>query len=70
MANITENVAQGGFSQILAGYFEDLQARRARNAIFRNTKRELENLSDRDLADLGINRSMIKSIASEAASKA
>lgn len=39
----------------------------ARRALFNQTMRELNNLSARDLADLGINRSMIRSVAYEAA---
>ncbi len=35
--------------------------------IFRNTVRELECLSDKDLSDLGISRSDIKAVAWEAA---
>ena len=31
--------------------------------LFRNTVRELERLNDKDLSDLGINRSDIKAIA-------
>ena len=39
----------------------------ARRRIYDQTVRELRALSDRDLTDLGINRSMIGSIATEAA---
>ncbi len=35
--------------------------------IFRNTVRELERLNDKDLSDLGIRRSDIKSVAWQAA---
>jgi uncharacterized protein YjiS (DUF1127 family) len=38
---------------------------RQKRRIYRETVRELNRLSDRELADLGINRSMIKSIAME-----
>ena len=38
-----------------------------RRALFNQTVRELCGLSDRDLADLGIHRSMIAKIAGEAA---
>lgn len=51
--------------------FGALRARLADNAakrkVFRTTLSELESLSSRDLADLGISRSMIKGIAYEAA---
>jgi uncharacterized protein YjiS (DUF1127 family) len=39
----------------------------AQRTTYRKTVRELQELSNRDLADLGIHRSAIKSIAYEAA---
>ena len=39
----------------------------AQRKVYRTTLNELQNLSARDLADLGINRGMIHSIAYEAA---
>ncbi len=44
-----------------------LADRLAKRAVYRTTQNELSVLSDRDLADLGIARSMIKGIAYEAA---
>nr|WP_246098630.1 DUF1127 domain-containing protein [Paracoccus laeviglucosivorans] len=44
----------------LRGYF-------ARRALYRQTIRELHDLNSRELADLGISRSMIRSVAYEAA---
>ena len=41
----------------------------AKRKLVRTTYNELTNLSNRELADLGINRSMIKSIALEASKK-
>ncbi|EYD70380.1 DUF1127 domain-containing protein [Limimaricola hongkongensis] len=38
-----------------------------RNRVYRQTQRELGQLSDRDLADLGIARGMINTIARDAA---
>jgi len=38
-----------------------------RRSVYRNTLRELEALSDRDLADLGVSRGMIHRIADDAA---
>lgn len=55
----------------LAERFGAFRARLADNAakrkVYRTTIAELEALSSRDLADLGITRSMIKSIAFDAA---
>ncbi|MBU3028691.1 DUF1127 domain-containing protein [Paracoccus sp. XHP0099] len=43
------------------------QENRARNAVYRQTVRELNALTTRDLDDLGISRSMITRLAHEAA---
>ena len=48
----------------------DLRATIARRALYRRTVRELRDLSNRDLADLGIARCSIKSRAYEAVYKA
>ena len=37
----------------------------AQRSLYRRTVRELGSLGDRDLADIGINRSMIASVAAE-----
>ncbi len=47
--------------------FTRLQEARARRAVYRQTVSELSSLSARELDDLGIHRSMITRIASEAA---
>ena len=51
----------------LTHFWSDLADAQAKNKIYRITKSELQNLSDRELADLNIGRSMIKGIALEAA---
>ncbi|GGL60686.1 DUF1127 domain-containing protein [Wenxinia marina] len=45
----------------------DLSERLARRRLYRTTLDELTRLDDRDLADLGIHRSQLKSIAHESA---
>lgn len=67
MAHITQNLPTAGFGHRVAAVFEDLKARYSRYAVYRTTLTELGALTDRDLADLGINRSVIKSVALEAA---
>ena len=47
--------------------FENISERYAKYALFRKTLRELDALSTRELADLGLHRSMLKSVAYEAA---
>lgn len=44
-----------------------MQENRARRAVYRQTVRELSALTARELDDLGISRSMIRSLAQEAA---
>ena len=58
-----------GFSlgQRFDAFRADMADRAAKRKIYRSTLSELEVLSTRDLADLGIARSSIKSIAYEAA---
>ncbi|WP_434802266.1 DUF1127 domain-containing protein [Paracoccus sediminicola] len=49
------------------GMIARLQEARARRAVYRQTVAELNSLSNRELDDLGLNRSMITRIATEAA---
>ncbi len=57
------DVVTGGFGNLMA----DLRDYFARRALFRQTVRELNDLTGRELGDLGINRSMIRSVAYQAA---
>lgn len=59
-------VAEGLLSRI-AQMLHMTREERARRALYRRTVRELSALSNRDLADLGISRSAIRSLAHEAA---
>lgn len=54
-------------SDRIAGFRAELAERRAKYAVYRRTLEELSQLGDRELADLGVHRSSIKSIAAEAA---
>lgn len=56
-----------GISDRLSSLIETTKTRLARRAIYRQTVRELNALSAQDLADLGIQRSMIARLAHEAA---
>ncbi|GAA3854416.1 DUF1127 domain-containing protein [Celeribacter arenosi] len=49
------------------GFFATLAERFARYRVYRETVNELEALSDRDLADLGLSRATVKAVAYEAA---
>lgn len=68
MAFITETFTGGAtLSERFAALRENFAAARAQRKIFNQTMTELESLSNRDLADLGLSRSMIRSVALEAA---
>lgn len=59
--------AETGIRAKLSSVIARIQDNRARAAVYRQTIRELNALTARDLADLGIHRSMISRIAHEAA---
>lgn len=61
---IRTGAANAGFLSNLVSILGD---RVAKYKIYRSTVVELEMLTDRELADLGVSRSMIKGIAIEAA---
>ena len=50
-----------------AGLFAGIRDYMARRAVYRQTVRELNDLNARELADLGMSRSMIRNVAYEAA---
>lgn len=61
------NAAAGGFGSRLLGFFTAIGEARARRKLYALTVSELRGLSNRELADLGMNRSMITRAAMEAA---
>jgi uncharacterized protein YjiS (DUF1127 family) len=65
-ANSTRAVGVS-LSDRLAATLTVLRAVVQRRRVYDLTLRELKALSDRDLADLGIHRSMIRTVAREAA---
>lgn len=68
MAFITDTRTGGiTISQRFAALRENFAAARAQRKIYTTTVNELEALSNRDLNDLGLSRSMIKGIAMDAA---
>lgn len=58
---------ESGLGEKFSSALHNLKARYIQSRVYRTTLSELSNLTDRDLADLGIHRSAIKSIAYEAA---
>ena len=63
--SIAENFTR--FETRKGGFIGGLTQRFARYKTYRRTLDELESLSDRDLADLGISRLTLRSIAYKAA---
>jgi len=60
------STSTGVFGRI-AEFRRSLGERSARYATYRKTLKELSNLTDRDLSDLGIHRSQIASLAKDSA---
>jgi len=58
---------EAGLSGRIGDFVNDLRDRWRRYKLYRETLRELNLLSDRDLVDLGIHRSQVQAIAIEAA---
>jgi uncharacterized protein YjiS (DUF1127 family) len=62
-STLRQGATGGRFSAILI----DIRARMTRRKVYNATFRELAALSDRELADLGLNRTEIRRIAWQAA---
>lgn len=60
----------GALARLLQTTLDALRERRAYNAVYRQTWRELSALSERELADLGIARSEIGALSQDAAARA
>lgn len=56
-----------GLAERVAGLVAAFREGRRRRAVYNQTLRELRALSNRELADLGLDRSMITRVALEAA---
>jgi uncharacterized protein YjiS (DUF1127 family) len=72
MAYYTETIRHSFSERLMttfARFFDRAAARLAHHRIYCTTLAELQVLSDRDLADLGLNRSTLKNLAMETADK-
>ena len=67
IAQTSNTAAAPGFVGRLTAAIQRMQENRARREVYRQTVRELNALTSRDLADLGISRAMISRLAHEAA---
>jgi uncharacterized protein YjiS (DUF1127 family) len=63
----TTRAASSSVSDRFSGLFAGVSAMIQRRRVYDRTVRELASLTDRELSDLGIARSLIASIAREAA---
>ena len=64
MAHISvSSPASSGIFARLAGVVSNIQSRYAQYRVYRNTLDELSALNDRELADLGLSRAMLRSVA-------
>lgn len=63
----TTHTSTSGILDRIAEFYNAAQEARSRRRIYRQTVEELGALSNRELADIGIQRSMIAHIALEAA---
>lgn len=64
---LSNRISGSSLVEIISNGVASLHAAHARRAIYRRTLAELRALSDRDLADMGINRFDIEDLAYEAA---
>ena len=63
----TTRAARHAYGDRIATWLDSLRTAMARRAIYRQTVRELRALSDKELTDLGLDRTMITRMALEAA---
>ncbi|WP_293440143.1 DUF1127 domain-containing protein [Planktotalea sp.] len=70
MAFLTDTFsAHGTFGDKIAALWAEIKEANAKCVVYNTTVRELNALSGRELADLGIHRSMIRRLALDAAYK-
>lgn len=67
MAYTTSIQTAPTFFDRLVAFKNDFAVRQAKKRVYRETLNELEGLSGRELADLGMSRSGLKAVAYEAA---
>ncbi|MFD0980821.1 DUF1127 domain-containing protein [Tropicimonas aquimaris] len=67
MENAIRSTAAINGNSALTGVLGAARTRLAQYRLYRQTVRELSSLSDRNLADLGLSRSMIRGVARETA---
>ncbi|MBU2358282.1 MAG: DUF1127 domain-containing protein [Alphaproteobacteria bacterium] len=68
-SNIAPHVSSASFGQVVVDAFADLRDAVARRRAYRTTARDLNALSDYELADIGVTRDMITDIARSGAAR-
>lgn len=63
----TQTVTRNSVLSMVAGVIADLKTASARRAAFREVYAELDRMTNRDLADIGISRDQIADVATKAA---
>ena len=66
-ASNTQSAARNGLATRFDALLIDIRARLARRRVFNQTLHELSQLSNRELADLGLSRTEIRRVAWQAA---
>ena len=67
MASYTQTAGALSLRDRWAAMTETLRTRYAQHRVYRSTLEELQSLSDRDLADLGVSRAQLRDDAYQAA---
>ncbi len=67
MATLVHSRSQSSILDRVGHIFETVRARYAQYRVYSNTLDELQRLSERELDDLGLNRTMLKQVAHQAA---
>jgi uncharacterized protein YjiS (DUF1127 family) len=67
MAYVNSSRSRSGLADRLAAYLADVREAARRYRVYRRTLAELNSMSDRDLADIGLYRGQIEDVAAEAA---
>jgi uncharacterized protein YjiS (DUF1127 family) len=67
MAYVSSHRVSVGFLDLVGGFVASVKADLARRAIYAQTLKELQSLTDRELVDLGISPQSIHDIAAQAA---
>ncbi|MDO6589889.1 MULTISPECIES: DUF1127 domain-containing protein [Rhodobacterales] len=62
-----QTVAGNPVTRFISGAIADFKAASARRAVYRDVVVQLEGMTDRDLADIGIPRKTISAVATKAA---